>query len=131
MVNPDVERLMEVWETENKIELSSKKKICFDIIDQIASLFSVGPFYYYIFNFENLRMEYISDGTREVLGIEPNEYSLQKGFEIIHPEDLARLSEQEAVAVDFMLNKKGLRKLQSRENLVSIKSILYWWAFLP
>jgi len=100
-----VDKLMDVWETGNKILIPNKTKLCLDIVDQIASLFSVGPFYYYILNFENIEMEYVSEGTREVLGLEPEEFSLQKGFEIIHPEDLARLYEKEAIATDFLLNK--------------------------
>ena len=52
MFKTNVDKLMDVCKTGNKIEHPNKKKICFDVIDQIASLFSVGPFYYYIFNLE-------------------------------------------------------------------------------
>lgn len=105
MDNVAIDKLMDVWETGNKILVPNKTKLCLDIVDQIASLFSVGPCYYYILNFENIEMDYVSEGTREVLGLEPEEFSLQKAFEIIHPEDLARLYEKEAIATDFLLNK--------------------------
>lgn len=100
-----IDKVMEVWQTDNKISIQNKAKLCLEIVDQIASLFSAGPFYYYILNFENIKMELVSEGTREVLGIEPDQYSLQKGFELIHPEDLARLHEKEATATDFFFNK--------------------------
>ena len=105
MNNVAVDKLMEVWDTGNKILLPNKAKLCLDIVDQIASLFSVGPYYYYILNFESISMDYVSEGTREVLGLEPDEFSLQKAFEILHPEDLTSLPEKEAVATDFMLKK--------------------------
>ena len=105
MFKTNVDKLMDVWKTGNKIEHPNKRKICFDVIDQITSLFSFGPFYYYIFNLETLKMEYISKGTREVLKIEPEHYSLQKGFEIIHPEDLASLSNRKQSLLKCLMNK--------------------------
>jgi DNA-binding CsgD family transcriptional regulator len=47
-------------------------------------------------------MEYVSEGTKDVLGLDPTEFSLQKGFEIIHPEDMDFLSVQEARAIEFL-----------------------------
>lgn len=122
MDNAAVEKLMAVWETGNKIQIPKKARLCLEIVDQIASLFSAGPFYYYIFNFENVKMEYVSEGTREVLGIEPTAFSLQKGFEIIHPEDLSRLHEKESVAIDF------LNKITNEEKLMY--KVVYMFRFM-
>lgn len=97
-----IARLMNVWDSGNKIEYPEKKKYSLEILQQISALFAFGPFYYYILNFETLKMEYVSEGTKDVLGLEPSEFSLQKGFEIIHPEDMDFLSTQEARAIEFL-----------------------------
>ena len=101
----DVLKVMNVWESENKILRPDKTKFSLEIIDQIAALFSVGNFYYYVLNFETLKMDVVHRGTREVLGIEPEQFTLQSGMQLMHPEDLERLHEKEAVSTDFMYGK--------------------------
>lgn len=101
----DVSKVMNVWQSDNKILRPDKTKFSLEIIDQIAALFSVGNFYYYVLNFETLKMDVVHSGTREVLGIEPEQFTLQSGMQLMHPEDLARLYEKEAVSSDFMYGK--------------------------
>lgn len=101
----ELKKMIEVWNTTNKNMVRKKGKICLEIADQITLLFSYGPFYYYIFNYENMKMEYVSKGTREMLGIEPAEFTKQKECELMHPDDLARLSEKNLLARNFILNK--------------------------
>ncbi|MBC8767088.1 PAS domain-containing protein [Arenibacter sp. BSSL-BM3] len=105
MKENDIAQVLSVWESRNKI-LSPNKKVLFsEILDQISFLFSVGPFYYYILNFEDLKMEFVNEGTREVLGIGPEEFTMEKVFSLMHPEDLEKMHEKEALAFDFSLNR--------------------------
>jgi len=101
----DLAKVMNVWESENKILRPDKNNFSLEIIDQIAALFSVGNFYYYVLNFENLKMDVVHKGTREVLGIEPDQFTLARGFELMHPDDLSHLYEKESVSTDFLYNK--------------------------
>ncbi|MHB1148493.1 MAG: LuxR C-terminal-related transcriptional regulator [Lutibacter sp.] len=105
MSEKDIVKIMDVWESENKVLIPNTKELFLEITNQVASLFSVGSFYYYVLNFENLSMDIVHHGTRDVLGIEPDQFNLQKAFEITHPEDLSRLHEKESVATNFLLNK--------------------------
>lgn len=105
MNEKDSAKVLGVWESENKILLPNKKEILLEIVDQVVSLFAVGSFYYYIFNFENLKMDYVNDSIKDVLGIESEEFTVEKVFEIMHPEDLASMNEKEALVVDFFFNK--------------------------
>jgi DNA-binding CsgD family transcriptional regulator len=105
MIEKDIDQVLRVWESQNKILNPNKKVLFSEIIDQISFLFSVGPFYYYILNFENLKMEFVHEGTRAVLGIAPEEFTMEKVFAIMHPEDLAKMHEKEALAFDFTLNR--------------------------
>lgn len=101
----DSAKVYSVWSKENSIHQPNKKELLLEIIDQVASFFAVGSFYYFIVNFENITMDYVHDGVRAVLGIEPEDFSMESCFEIMHPEDLASMNEKEAVVFDFFFNK--------------------------
>lgn len=105
MNEKDSAKVLSIWESENKILQPNKKEILLEIVDQVASLFASGSFYYFVLNFENIGMDFVSDSIKDVLGIEPKEFSMNKGFEIMHPEDLAKMNEKETLVFDFFYNK--------------------------
>lgn len=117
MNKEDGAKVFSVWSKENSIHLPNKKELLLEIIDQVASLFTVGSFYYFILNFEDITMDYVQEGIRSVLGIEPSAFSMEKGFEIMHAEDLATMNEKEALVFDFFFNKI------SSEDLFKYKSV--------
>ncbi|WP_167609737.1 LuxR C-terminal-related transcriptional regulator [Maribellus sediminis] len=98
-----IENILNVWEKHNSILKPSKAKMAMEIVDQIASTFSAGSFYYYILNFATLKMEYVDESIRDVLGIEPHEFQLDKLFDYMHPEDLQILHKKEQEALNFLL----------------------------
>lgn len=105
MKNSGILKVKNVWELHNKILDPVKKELYLDIIDQIASLFSAGSYYYYIFNFSTMQMEYVDKRTFDVLGIEPTDFKLDTILNIMHPEDLGCMHEKESTAVEFLFNK--------------------------
>ncbi|TWO33689.1 helix-turn-helix transcriptional regulator [Seonamhaeicola sediminis] len=92
----------QVWKENNTITNPAIEELYLDTINQVASLFSIGQFYYYIFNFTDLQMEYVHEGINNVLGLEQKDYTLEKLFEVIHPDDLANLAEKEKIATSFL-----------------------------
>ena len=50
-------------------------------------------------------MEFVHQGINDVLGLETDEFSVYKLFEIMHPEDLEMMHKKEQIAVDFLLKK--------------------------
>lgn len=111
MSEKDILKIMSVWKSGNKVLIPKTKEYFLEITNQVASLISVGSFYYYVLNFENVNSDTVHHGTCDVLGIEPDQYSLQKGLDIMHPEDLARLHEKESVATNFLLNKISVKDI--------------------
>jgi hypothetical protein len=97
MENENVTKILNVWETNNKIRNPVKNELYLDIIDQVASLFAAGSYYYYILNLTNLEMEFVHLGIKKVLEIQPNEFSINKLFQLMHPEDLAKMTKKEKV----------------------------------
>ena len=106
-----ISKTKSVWESKNKILNPITAGLDLNIIDQIASLFAAGSYYYFIFNFENLQMQYVHHSIAEVLEINPNEFTLDKLFEIMHPEDAEKMHEKENAVIDFLFNKIPLEEL--------------------
>jgi len=104
MDEDSVARIKEAWKP-NKIEKPVKTELYLNVIEQVANLFSAGSFYYYIINFETLRMEYVDKRIQSVLGYKTTDWNLDKIFELIHPEDLKQMYRKEEAVVDFLLNQ--------------------------
>lgn len=111
MSEKDITNVLNVWQLENNIQKPVKTSLIVDIIEQMANLFSAGSYYYYIINFENLRIEYVSDSIINVLGITPQEFTVPKVFELLHPEDLSKMHLKESMAINFLLNKITIDKM--------------------
>jgi DNA-binding CsgD family transcriptional regulator len=105
MTRSDIQKVLNVWETKNKITNPVKTEVYIEIIEQMANLFAAGSYYYYIFDFEKLEMEVVHKDTKLVLGIEAENFTLQNLLSIIHPEDIEKLHEKEAKAAEFLLNR--------------------------
>ena len=104
MEEGNITTTLTVWNAENKILSPSSKELTLEVIDQIATLFAAGSYYYYILNFDTLKVDFVHEGIREVLGINSNEFSIPKLAEIMHPEDLEMISWKEQAAQNFLLN---------------------------
>jgi len=105
MKGDSVAKIKNVWKSKNLIVDPIKSTISLEIIDQIASLFAAGSYYYFIFNFENHSMEFVNPGISDVLGIESTTFSMDTLFELMHPEDLDKMHEKELKATEFLFNK--------------------------
>lgn len=105
MASKDAKKLIQYWEKENKIVNPNDKKPIIEIIDQIASLFASGSFFYYIIDFVTYEMTFVHDGIMEVLGIKPKDWSVNTFFDLIHPDEIKNVHEKEAVSLKFLFNK--------------------------
>ncbi|NOZ46425.1 MAG: hypothetical protein GXO79_06545 [Chlorobi bacterium] len=102
--NNDIEKVYEVWRTHNHIKLKVAPLEFRKIIEQVATFFSAGSYYYYIFNFATLQMEYVHPTIKNVLGIDPEKFNIEKFLSIHHPDDLKVFNEKEALASQFLFN---------------------------
>ncbi|QIA09684.1 LuxR C-terminal-related transcriptional regulator [Draconibacterium halophilum] len=104
MDEKSIDKIRKAWEP-NKIVHPVKSELYLNIIEQIANLFSAGSFYYYIINFDTYLMEHVDPRIESVLGLKTKDWSLDKLFELVHPEDLKQMHRKEEKAVDFFLNR--------------------------
>ena len=101
----NISRLKKIWREENYINKEEIINTDHNIIDQVSQFFASGSFYYYIFNFATLEIEYVSDGVTSVLELEPKDFTLEKMLACYHPEDIQRMQEKERLASDFLFKK--------------------------
>lgn len=104
MDKESISKIKDAWKL-NEVARPVKTELYLNIIEQVAALFSAGRFYYYILNSDTYEIEYIDPRVESILGIRAKDWSLDKAFELIHPEDLKQMHKKEAKVVDFILNK--------------------------
>ena len=97
-------KIFEVWK-KNEISEPGKQAEFTKVIDQIASTFAPGSFYYFIWNFETLDMDFVHPSIEQVLGIKPEDFNRDTLLSRIHPEDLKRMVHKEAATFEFLLNR--------------------------
>lgn len=122
MILDKVQKVITTWGTINKIEKPSKD-VHLEIINEIASMFAVGPFYYYILNYSTLNMDYIDDGVVNILGFYPHECSAQKLMHQLHPDDLNNFWRKQEIIFNAFLDIIGIENLPyyTSQHLLRIK----------
>jgi len=100
--------LYTVWN--NSKEYISKSAIGIDqfkMDEIIANVFSNGPFYFYIIDFFDMKIKYISGSVKELIGLEPETVTFQNILSKIHPEDMPHVTKSEALLWETIFNKIG------------------------
>jgi PAS fold len=77
-----------IWATVTKIGQELSKEVDLAVHKKLLDIVSVGPFYFYIFDFQKGALTFVSDSVKEVLGYEPQEFTSPLIFERMHPDDL-------------------------------------------
>ncbi|UKM66536.1 LuxR C-terminal-related transcriptional regulator [Flavobacteriaceae bacterium GSB9] len=95
------DQLLSIWDNQNLVN-PLQKEVQLELIDQIASLFAIGPYYYYILNYKTQEIAYVHRGIKTILGLEPQCFNLDVLNAIMKPEDLARMAEKEKTASLFL-----------------------------
>lgn len=104
-MKPNTQLLYSVWDnsrefiTKSDIEL---EKINLD--ELIASVFSNGPFYFYIIDFFDMKIKYMSPHVKDIHGLEPEHTTFQDILDQIHPDDMPFVAKAEAAIWDMFYN---------------------------
>lgn len=104
MEETSITKLLNVFRSQNKVLRPVENINIFEIVEQIASLFAAGSFYYFIFNLVKLEFDYVSGSTKPLLGIDPKNFSFIKFLKILHPEDQKQMRYKESTSLNLKLN---------------------------
>jgi len=72
-----------------------------EIYKKMLNLFHVGPCYYYICNIARVEIEHVSGPVGDILGIDPDQFSVEYVYDHIHPGDKARFVAHEQKVTAF------------------------------
>jgi DNA-binding CsgD family transcriptional regulator len=100
-----------------------KESKSYDIPEQfnkIASLFAPGTSYYYIINFHNLELEYLSSSVKYFINGELNSITIKDLLEVALPEEVESLQLKEKVIEDFFV------RFLNGKNITDYKVIYYY-----
>ena len=100
-----IKNIKRLWDKVNTAEAGSFISEDFNIVEQIGNFFSAGSYYYYLLNFDNYTMEYVSDNVENVLGISKESFSVDAMLGTYHPEDLSAMHDKEQRAAHFLFNE--------------------------
>ncbi len=95
------ETLLRIWQNQPEAVRTVKQEIDLEIQKKILSLFTVGEFYYYVFNLLTGSFEYVSNDVEKVMGYPPNGYTIESLMERIHPEDQQFVQNCENTGMNF------------------------------
>lgn len=71
--------------------------------DQFAStFFSPGPHFYYVIDSPTLTMDFVSPHVKDILGMEPEDFSFERYMQAIHPDELNYFLKCEDKVADFL-----------------------------
>lgn len=93
-----------IWNShQNYLGKQSRELRDFDIATQMANLFCPGEFYYYVINSPTLTLD-LAVNTESLLGILPEEFTLEKLMESVHPDDIPFMMKCEDIVAYFLKN---------------------------
>ncbi|TSJ36611.1 hypothetical protein FO440_22555 [Mucilaginibacter corticis] len=96
-------KINNVWKKMPLGQYESALPVELDFYKKLLNFFQVGDYYYYIFNFEILGFELMSDGIEGLLGFKPELANIDFFLELMHPEDRPYILAFEEKVANFLL----------------------------
>jgi len=113
--NKDI--LHSVWD---KMDVVITTKAIFSeeiLIDELLSnILCTGPHYYYIVDFYDRQIKYISHSVLSVLGLAPESARFDDIINSIHPDDIDYVAKAESTVLDYLYNHIGCSRVKEFKN---------------
>ena len=94
----------DIWKEIGQHKKPEELEVEVEIYKKMLSLFQVGDYCYFIFSPPEMRMEYTNESITKLLGYTPEEFTLEKFLDVIHPDDLQNYLNFEATITQFWQN---------------------------
>ena len=105
-MKPNVDLLHAVWDKSREFVSKKETELAeLDLNELTNSIFTNGPFYYFIIDFSKMKINYISPSVKDIHGFDPDKVVLQDILNEIHPDDMAFVSKAEDAVWDLIFNK--------------------------
>ncbi len=105
-----------IWTEIGQHKTAGELRLEVALYKKLLNLFQVGDYYYFVFNPPEMVIEYASESLTSILGYRPEELTLNKLMQFIHPDDLPHFINFEATVTEFwrQLPPEKVMKYKSR-----------------
>lgn len=101
----NIKIVYDIWHShDNYLGKIPQQSINYDLAQYIADLFCPGKYYYYVINSPTLTFDTVSNSVEDLLGIKPENFTLAKLIDLIHPDDIHFMMKCEDVVAYFLKN---------------------------
>lgn len=109
-MKPDIQQMYEVWKlVKMEGSYADLSTVKFDEI--VSSVFSVGPYYYYVIDFTDMSLSHLSSGFEEIHGLKVEQAkTINDILNLAHPDDMGFVSQAEEKALKFIIETIGADK---------------------
>lgn len=98
--NP-LDELQKIWNNISRSNIYIDPDYNLEYIKKIVDIFSIGEYYYLIFNLATSTIEYVQDNVTKVLGCSTEEFTTEYSIKNIHPDDVPFFLNIENTAMHF------------------------------
>lgn len=110
-MKPNTQLLHSVWDNSSKFITKTNVDLEeINLDEMIASVFSNGPFYFYIIDFFDREIKYMSSSVSDIHGLDPKHTTFQDILDQIHPDDMSFVAKAEDTMMDMFYNTLGIDK---------------------
>lgn len=100
----ETEEIKTLWEKVGHFKSIDDYQLQIKIQQKLLEFVQVGESYYFTFIPPALKIDFISEGVKSILGYEPEEFDIDFMLSIIHPDDRQTFFDFERMVVDFKIN---------------------------
>jgi len=109
---PAVELLRSVWRETDALGIHREGQVQQPEQNQlIASIFSNGPYYFYVFDLANLGMLRVGGELEDIHGYSPEDVTFQDVLQAVHPDDMPFVTRAEETAIRLFQDEIGLEQV--------------------
>jgi DNA-binding CsgD family transcriptional regulator len=111
-MKPNITLLHAVWDELVTVDRRRTELPALKFDEIVSSIFTTGPFYYYVIDFFDMSISNISSGFAESHGIDPSAITtINDILALIHPDDMDHVSKAEKKGGDVLYNSIGVDKI--------------------
>lgn len=110
-MNDEIQHMHEVWSKVQNEQSSSTELAQINFDEILSSIFSSGPCYSYIIDFNNMSLSHLSKSFELIHGISLNEIrNIDDILNLTHPNDINFVTKAEEKALNFIISEIGADK---------------------
>ncbi|MFL5753123.1 MAG: LuxR C-terminal-related transcriptional regulator [Bacteroidia bacterium] len=111
-MKPEIKLMHNVWEGLVTVGRQQTELPGLNFDEIISSVFSAGPFYFYVIDFFDMGISNISAGFKEAHGMEPDQVrNINDILALVHPDDMSYVAQAEKKVFDYIYQSIGVEKI--------------------